>query len=481
MNAVLQSPMSDPAASPAHFDLVVLGSGSAGSKVAKTAAKEGLSVLVIENRDFGGTCALRGCNPKKVLVRAAELVDLNAKMRGRYLPDDATATLDWQATRAFQDTFTEPIPPSQRSGLIDAGCRVAVGDGRLTGPHSLTLEANEHTGDDRGPDEVRFDKLVIAVGGRPAPVPFEGGELALTSDDFLKLDRLPKRIVFLGGGYISSEFAHVCLVAGCETAIVERGRRILDIFDPDMTDRLEAHSRSRGMRIYTGSEVKCLSRDGDGFRVALQTEHFSGETDSHTLDCDLVVHGLGRVPAIDSLDLEAAGIDREKTGVTVDEQLKSTSQPHVWALGDCAAHGKPMLTPTANETARCVAAQFRGQADARPDFGPIPFAAYTQPPLASVGMMESEARERYGDDLEVRHKDMHEWTTFRKLGTEVGAFKSLVQKSTDRIVGAHLIGPEAPELINFFAVAMKGNLTASDLKSVLFTYPTLAHEIRAMV
>ena len=455
-----------PAELPDRVDLLVLGSGSAASKVATSVAETGERVLLIENRDFGGTCALRGCNPKKVMTRAAGLVDYAQRMRGRYLSESVDISLDWEAMRAFQQTFTEPIPSEKTESLHEAGVQTVREEPRLTGPNSVTL----------GGRTVRFDRLVIGTGAKPREPDFPGAEHAITSDDFLTLDRPPQSIVFLGGGYISSEFAHVAHVAGSSVSIVERGPQILDPFDADLVAALEANSRSRGMAIYTQSEVRAIERGEQGHTVTIESER-----GGQTLQAECVVQALGRVPAIDTLDLEAADIAFGERGICVDRQCRSTSQRHVWAVGDCADHGQPMLTPTANETGRAVARQLTGDESATPDFGPIPFAAFTLPPIAGVGLSEPAARDKYGDDLTLNSGEMTDWTTFRKLGAEAAYYKTLVQTSTGKLVGAHLLGPDAPELINLFALALKFGLTRRDLKSVLFTYPTLSHEVRAMV
>ena len=454
-------------ASPATVDLLVLGSGSAGAGIAKKAAKAGRSVVLVEPGQYGGTCALAGCNPKKVLVRAAELADLASRMRGQYLEKDADTQLDWKAVQAFRRSFVEPIPASTLESLHEAGVHTQVGQPRLTGPHECEVAGSR----------IAFERLVIATGAKPLPPPFEGADLTIDSDQFLRLPSLPASILFLGGGYISAEFAHVCLIAGCETAIVERGPRLLEHFDRDLVLRLEAHSRERGMKIYADSDVQGVRRrQSGGYDVTVATA--SGD---RTLTADLVVQALGRVPNLDGLKLDAAGISSSEKGVSVDQQCRSTSQRHVWAVGDCADHGYPMLTPVANETSRCVSRQLDGESDAELDIEPLPTAAFTLPPIASVGLTEEEARERYGDDVRVRSEAMESWTTFRKVGAEVATYKTIQRESDRRLLGAHLLGPEAPELINLFALAMKLKATGRDLKSLLFAYPTLASEVRAMV
>lgn len=448
---------------PDHFDLIVLGSGSSGTTVAKKAARHGMTVACVENREVGGTCALRGCNPKKVLTRSAELMNFVSVMDGRYLRKN-DAALDWSAVREYQRTYTRGVPKSETEGMEDAGVHVLKGDPQFTGPHDLTLEGRALTA----------DKFVIATGSKPSDVPFEGSDLLTTSDEFLFLDELPRSIVFLGGGYISAEFATIAEEYGCEVTILERADRILEGFDPDLVDGLTDHMRSIGYRVLCDADVKKVERSGDGLTVTFER---GGETDTAT--AAMVVHGLGRSPSIETLGLDAAGVKAGKKGIEVDDHCR-TSASHVWAIGDCANGGRPMLTPVANDEARAVANQLRGKDNTAVDEGPVPFSAYTIPQIASVGLSEEAARETYRDGLTVKCESMDSWTTYRKVGAEAAHYKTLLAPD-GTLVGAHLMAPHASETINALAMLVRFKITRPQIKQMLFAYPTLSSEIKAMV
>ena len=445
------------------YDLIVLGSGS-GAKVANHAADAGMSVAVIEARDFGGTCALRGCNPKKVLTRSAELMRWVDAMDDRYLRKN-DAELSWQLSRDYQQTYVEGVPDSSQSSLEDHGVTTITGRPRFTGPR--TLEVDGRT--------LSADRVVIATGSQPTPVDFPGADLLTTSDEFLFLDQLPESIVFLGGGYISAEFASIANAYGREATIVERSDRILTEFDADLVEALSGELWDNGVRLCLGKDVARVEQDGGRFRTTLRDEETGEE---QTLESDMVVHGLGRSANLSGLDLEAAGVEAGDKGVRVDDFAKTTAD-NVWAIGDCADTGKPMLTPVANDAARAVTDQILGRGEGRLDDGPIPYAAYTLPQIAAVGMTEDEARQKHGEDLTVRCEDMSDWTTYRKVGAKVARYKTLI--AGGKVVGAHVLGPHAAETINTLAMVVRFGVTTEEVKRMLFAYPTLSSEIKAMV
>ena len=448
-----------------HYDLIVLGSGSSGTGVAKKAAKHGLNVAVIENREVGGTCALRGCNPKKVLTRSAELMDFVDTMDGRYLHREG-ARLDWSVVRDYQQTYTRGVPKSETESMEDAGVTVIKADPKFVDGRTLTLDGRT----------VTTDRTVIATGSRPSDVSFPGADLLTTSDEFLFLDELPRSVVFLGGGYISAEFATIARAYGCDVTIVEQNPRILDGFDPDLVDGLTDHMRQGGCEILCGYDVERVERSGDMLAATVRSDE-TGE--STQLKAAMVVHGLGRSASIETLDLAAAGVEYTDDGVTVDSRCRTTAD-NIWAIGDCAAGGRPMLTPVANDEMRAVANQIRGRENVERDDGPVPFSAYTIPQIARVGMLEEEAREKYGDDLTVRCESMDSWTTYRKVGATTAHYKTLI--TTDgTVVGAHLLAPHASETINQWAMIVRFKITRSQIKQMLFAYPTLSSEIKAMV
>ncbi|HVH69230.1 MAG TPA: NAD(P)/FAD-dependent oxidoreductase [Gemmatimonadales bacterium] len=450
---------------PSHqFDLVVIGTGSAASTVADRCRSGGWSVAVVDSRPFGGTCALRGCDPKKVLVAAAEAVDWARRMRGKGI-DPGGIRIDWRGLMRFKRTFTEPVPAARERSFADAGIAafhgrarfenestVRVGDARLVGKH-----------------------IVIASGAQPAPLAFPGAERLVTSEQFLELNALPPRIVFVGGGYISCEFAHVARRAGAQVTIVHRGERLLEGFDPDLVARLDHRSRKLGIDIRLRREVQAVERIGDHSVVRA-----SGPDADESVEADLVVHGAGRVAEIDDLDLAAGRVERGSRGVKVDAWLRSVSNPRVYAAGDSAETDGLPLTPVAGLEGRVVAANLLAGASRVPDYTGIPSVVFTLPPLARVGLSEAAARAR---QLRFRivHEDTSGWYSSRRRGEEHSAFKVLIDEDTDRILGAHLLGPHAEETINVFGLAIRHGLTATQLKESVYAYPTHASDILYMV
>lgn len=446
------------------FDVIILGSGPSANSIASACAKAGRSVALIDKREIGGVCALRGCNPKKVLVRAAELVDWARRAQGKLIaPCDVT--IDWRQLIEFKREFTEGVTDSKTERFEELGIEVIQGEARFTGRQ--TLEVNGIA--------LQAESIVLGTGARPATLGIEGEDLVMHSEDFLDTEMLPRRILFVGGGYISLEFAHIARRAGAEVQIYESGPRVLSGFEEDLVDRLVEHSRSLDIAIHTEREVRAIRRGDEGLRVTIT----SGD-ETEEMVTDMVVHGGGRVPSVDGLNLEAAEVTTDEQGVVVNAYLQSVSNPNVFATGDVASSGQPKLTPVANEQGSTVARSLTGNRLYLPDYGVVPRVAFTIPALASVGITESQARDM-GLAYEVRAEDIREWSSIRKVGGDVAAYKILVEKETDRLLGAHLLAPDAAETINLFALAMKYGHTATELKSVLFGFPTFAHDVRSML
>ena len=448
-----------------NFDLVVIGSGSAASSVASRCRAAGWTVAMVDKQPFGGTCALRGCDPKKVLVGAAAALDAARNLAGKGVRSDGL-TIDWAELMRFKRTFTDPYPEKKEAGLLRAGIEIFHGPARFVGASlvaigDVVLEAAR--------------AIVIAAGARPADLPVPGHEHLLTSDQFLELPALPSSLAFVGGGYISFEFAHVAARAGARVTIVHRGARPLAAFDPDLVDRLVERTCALGVHVRLNAEVRAIEAVGTLCRVTFT----DGRGEAH-VDADMVVHGAGRVPDLDGLDLDVAGVRHTRDGVEVNEYLQSVSNPKVYAAGDCAATGGPALTPVAGYEGRIVATNLLEGHRATADYDAIPSVAFTLPPLASVGLHESEARAK-GLRFTVRHEDTGSWYSSRRLGEEFSAFKVLVDEGTARILGAHLLGPHADETINLFALAMRGGMTADLVKQMLWAYPTQGSDVSYML
>lgn len=447
------------------FDLVVIGSGSAAQSVASPCRAAGWTVAMIDKRPFGGTCALRGCDPKKVLVGVAAAADAARLLSGKGVRP-GTLCLDWPDLMRFKRTFTDPYPEKLLASLAREGIEPFQADARFVGPSRVAVG-------DTVLEATRA--IVFASGTRPADLPIVGREHVRTSDQFLELSMLPASLTFVGGGYISFEFAHVAARASALITILHRGARPLEGFDADLVDRLVARSRALGIRVQVGAEVQAVEPLDGRYRVT-----YSDGRGTAYVDADLVAHGAGRVPDVDDLDLDAGGVTRVRDGIEVNRYLQSVSNPRVYAAGDCAATEGPALTPVAGYEGRTVVENLLRGNHAIVEYAAIPSVVFTVPPLARVGLGEEEAL-RKGFKFTVHHQDTATWYSSRRLGESFSEFKVLVEKDTGHILGAHVFGPNADETINLFALAMRTGVTANRFKEMLWAYPTHASDTAYMI
>lgn len=445
------------------FDLVVIGTGAAAMAVAFPCRAAGWQVAVIDSRPFGGTCALRGCDPKKVLVGAVELLDWTDRMRGKGVRSDG-AGIDWAELMRFKRTFTDPVPGRTEERLAHAGMGAFHGWAHFVGPTSLQV----------GDDVLEGRHVVVASGAQPIPLSIPGAEYLTTSDQFLELNDLPLRLIFVGGGYISFEFAHVAARVGTHVTILHRGSRPLERFDPDLVERLVQRTRDLGVDVRLHTEVKAIERHDRGLTV-----HASRDGQPEVFKAEMVLHGAGRVPEIAALDLGAANVTFDKNGVEVNEYQQSVSNASVYAAGDAAAGGRP-LTPVAGYEGEIVAANLLHGNHRQRNYVGIPSVAFTVPPLAAVGESEQTAREK-GLQFRVHHEDTSNWYSSRRVGERYSAFKILIEEGSQRILGAHLLGSHAEEVINLFALAIRYGIKASDLSEGMYAYPTNSSDLRYTV
>jgi glutathione reductase (NADPH) len=445
------------------YDLVVIGTGTAASVAASRCRAAGWRVAVIDHLPFGGTCALRGCDPKKVLVGAAEAIDHSRRMRGKGVAG-GEPVIDWRALIAFKRSFTEPVPPMKEQSFARSGIDAFHGRARFTGPRTVAVGADEFEG--------RF--VLIATGAVPMRLGIDGEEHLLTSTDFLERDQLPKRISLLGGGFIAAEFAHIAARAGVQVTIVEQMEEMLTAFDPDLVEWLTEKTRKIGVDVRLGTRAERIEKVAPGFRL----HACSGEMPI-SIDAEAVVHAAGRVPDLEPLDLPAAGVEVSGGRLRLNEFLQSVSNPAVYAAGDAAAKGPP-LTPVASHDAKVVAANMLDGNHQTPNYLGVPSVVFTIPPLARVGMLEAEARQ---EDLRfrVQHQRTSSWYTARRLAEEASGFKVLVEEHTDRILGAHLLGPNAEEVITLFGLAIRSGLTAETVKGMISGYPSACSDVGYML
>jgi glutathione reductase (NADPH) len=446
-----------------NFDLIVIGTGAAGASAATECRSAGWNVAIVDSRPFGGTCALRGCDPKKVLVGAAEVVARARQMAGKGITSE-DIQIDWPALMRFKRTFTEPVPADREQQFLHAGIAVFHGRARFTDRTTIQV----------GDDTLSGRYALIAAGARPATLGVSGEEHVTTSDEFLELDQLPSRILFVGGGYISFEFAHVSARAGAHVQILHRGARPLERFDPDMVGRLVKATEELGVTVRLNTAVQSIEKASGQFSV-----HGSINGSSQNFEADMVVHGAGRVPDIDDMDLEAGGVEQTKRGIAVNNYMQSVSNPAVYAAGDAAGEGPP-LTPVAALEGEVVAANLLKGNHRMPDLTAVASIVYTLPSVGSVGLLEGTAKER-GLKFRVNHQDTSEWYSSRRVGGKSSAFKVLIEEGTDRILGAHVIGPHVEEQINLFTMAIRSGIRGSEIENTLFAYPTGASDLGYMV
>lgn len=444
------------------YDLIVIGSGTAAQTAAGHVRRAGRSVAVIDHRPFGGTCALRGCDPKKMLISGAEAVDWARRMHRHGVAGELS--IDWSELIAFKRSFTDPVPEKQEKGFARQGIHAFHGLARFTGPDTVTVDAHA----------LKGCNILIATGARPIPLGVSGAEHVITSDAFLELANLPKRIVMVGGGYIAAEFSHIAARAGAKVIVIQRGERMLPQFDADLVGWLMEKFVEIGVEVRINAAVTAVEYAGDQYRVHMKTPE--GEA---AVDADLVVHAAGRIPDIGELNLSAANVAVERGRPQLNDFLQSVSNPIVYAAGDAAAKGPP-LTPVSSHDGKIVAANLLEGNHHRPDYRGVPCVAFTLPPIAAVGLSEAQARQQT-PKLRVNSAKVPGWYTARRIAESVYGYKTLIDEESGRVLGAHLVGPHADDVINLFGLAVRHNLTTSDLKSTVFAYPTGASDIGYML
>jgi len=441
-----------------RFDVIVIGSGVSGQSVAAACAKAGKRVVVVDREPFGGTCARCGCGPKKVLLAAAEAVTRTEALIG--VGVEGVSAVSWPELIVRKRQFTDPVPERICKWLSGLGVELVAGTATVTGDIEVTVNGQRLVADD----------LVIATGARPRTLDIAGEQLLTTSAGFMELDELPQRIIFAGGGYISFEFAELAQRAGADVTILHRSSRVLAGFDSVLAAKLVERYRLLGIRVFTDVALEAIVRTPTG-------ELLVG-TSAGEIAADLVVHGAGRVANFDGMGLELLGIEANGRGVVVDSSLRSTGHPHVWAVGDAAALGLP-LTPVGTKQGAIAAANILGGSE-QFDGTVTPSVAFTDPPLASVGMPAEDALADPAR-FEVLEHDTGDWFTQERLAMTHGGARIVIDRATDRILGAHVLGVNADELINVFALAMHLGATRAAVKEGLWSYPTAVSDLNYLL
>lgn len=447
-----------------EFDVFVIGTGTAGQRVAKDCAKAGWKVAIADNREYGGTCPNRGCDPKKVLVGITEIIERSQNMIGYGI--SKMPEVSWEDLQKFKLKFTDAVPAATEKDLKKLNIKLYHQSPQFLDESTLSVEGKT----------VKTKKIVIATGNKPMPLKIPGEELILTSDDFLELEKLPKSIIFIGAGYIGMEFAHIAARMGVEVTVMDFEERPLFNFDEDMVKHLTEASEEIGIHFIFNAKVKNVKKLRKYVRVT--AENKKGEEIS--VKAEKVFNTAGRIPSIDELDLEKGNVAFTQKGITVNKHLQSPTNQNVYACGDVSdSEGLP-LTPLSSQEARVVSANLLGKyKKTEAHYPPQPSVVFTLPNVASVGLSEKEAKEK-GYEISVEHKSVPNWFNAKRINTRVYAYKTIINKKTGMILGAHLVGPDASEMINMFVLAICGELSCTDLKSMIFAYPTWGNDIKGM-
>lgn len=447
-----------------HFDVFVIGTGTAGKTVAKECAAKDLRVAIADNREFGGVCPLRGCDPKKVLYGVTEILERAQNMKGKgitHLPGHS-----WEDLMAFKETFVNAVPAATEKDLEKNGIVLYHQSPKFLDESTLTVEGKT----------VTANKIVIATGQKPRILEIPGEKYALTSEDFLRLPRLPESMLFIGSGYIGMEFSHIAARMGVKVTVIDRSPRMLKNFDEDMVAHLQKASEELGIKFIFNAGVEKIEKLRKNFRVTA-----TREGKEITATAEMVFNTSGRMPSIDELDLEKGNVEFSKKGIVVNEFLQSASNPNVYACGDVSASEGLPLTPVSSQEAAVVSANILNKEQpVKAEYPPQPSVVFTLPNLAFIGLSEKDAKEQ-GFDIRVEQKQAPDWFNTKRINAKVYAYKTIVDTKTGYILGAHLVGPEAAEIINLFSLAMAGNITVEKLKQMIFAYPTWGSDMKSMV
>ncbi len=448
---------------PKHdYDLIVIGAGSGGVRAARLAAKTGAKVAIVEQVQVGGTCVLRGCVPKKLLVYASEYSQAFKDAKGFGWTVD-WARFDWPTLRDAVQAEVNRLSGLYLENLTAAGVELFEDRAVLTDPHAVRLT--------REGRYLGADRILIATGGhtyRPEEIP--GQEFGITSTDAFTLDDLPARIVIAGGGYIALEFATIFSGLGVETIVVYRGERVLRGFDHDIRAHVQADLQRTGVNIICGSTIKDLAPLPDNRKLVTLSN-------SMRIEADEVLWAIGRVPNTSGLGLEAAGVRLTERGAIAVDEYSRTSVPHISAVGDVT--DRVNLTPVAiREAMAYVATEFQNQPTAF-DHADIASAVFSRPPVGSIGLTEERARE-LGHKLKVFRSSFRPMKHILAGNEARTLMKMIVDVKTDQVLGIHIAGPESPEIIQVAAVAVKAKLTKAQWDATCAVHPTAAEELVLM-
>ncbi|MDX2215236.1 MAG: glutathione-disulfide reductase [Oculatellaceae cyanobacterium bins.114] len=441
------------------YDLLVIGAGPGGLAAAKRAAHYGAKVAIAEREALGGVCLNQGCIPKTLMAYASRFQQWleDARCYGWQLEQ---AQFNWQQFRKARDHEIERARQSHTKTLTESGVDLLSGQAIFVDPHTLTV----------GEQTVCADKILVAVGGKPIKPDIPGVEHCVTSREMFALEELPKRLVIMGAGYIGVEFASTFRGYGVEVTLINADAEILSGFDDDLCKTVHNGLTERGIGMWCNTKAKQVEPVADGLQITL-----SGNC-PETLMADLVLCAIGRTPNLDELKLEQAGVEVKEQAIAIDEQY-CTSQPHIFAVGDCT--NRVPLTPVVRTEGRIFADIHFGDSPCQLTYDLIPSAVFSHPQAAGIGLTEAKARKKFGDEA-IACQSIQFQPLFNRLldhPTSPNLFKLVLQKSSGRILGAHLVGDQAAEMIQGIGLAMQQGVTQHNLETMIGVHPTTTEEL----
>jgi glutathione reductase (NADPH) len=442
------------------YDLFVIGAGSGGVRAARLAAMSGARVAVVEEHRVGGTCVIRGCVPKKFMVYASEFSHHFKTSKG-YGWTIQGASFDWTQFIEEKDKEIARLSGIYVRNLQNAGAELIHGKARVVDAHTVEVA---------GHGSYTTDKILIATGGRPwMPSELPGVELAITSNEAFHLPELPKRIVIAGGGYIALEFAGIFNGLGVETTLVHRGPNLLRGFDDDVRSHVAEELEKRGVKVMLATQHTAIEKTPGGLNNVF--------ADGHHYESDVVMFCVGREPYVEGLGLEAVGVELTEAGAVAVDEFSRTNVENIWAVGDVT--DRINLTPVAIREGQAFAQTVFYDRPTAFDHEMVASAVFSQPPIGVVGLTEGDARKQYGkiDVYLARLKPMK----YTFVGSDERALlKLVVDSATEKVLGCHVVGPDAPEMIQMAAIAMKMGVTKTQWDATCAVHPTLAEELVTM-
>ncbi len=441
-----------------EYDLVTIGAGSGGVRASRRAAEYGARVAVVEAGLLGGTCVNVGCVPKKLMVYASHFPE-DARLASDFGWFVGDVAHDWAEFITRKNQEVKRLNKAYQTVLGAAGVDLIEGRARIEGPHRVTV----------GDRTVTAEHILIATGSRPQPSRAVGSELSITSDEAFFLDQCPRKVLIAGGGYIAVEFAGIFHGMGAEVILVHRGKNILRGFDEDIRNALRDAYTVREIDLRLNRQVDLLEASGNTVRAAL--------SDGSVVDADVVLFAIGRLPMTGGLGLESVEVKLDEAGAIIVDDYSRTTSANIHAIGDVT--NRMNLTPVAIAEGEALAKTLFNNQPTCPDYSSVPTAVFSQPPVGTVGLTEEQARRQY-ESVKIYK------SAFRPMKQSLGEFnepcmiKLIVDRATDLVVGIHMVGPDAGEIIQGFAVALKCGATKAHFDATIGVHPTSAEEFVTM-